>query len=287
MKANHHPHPRINNNVTLVKTHLEGEYDTIDENGITHGSINPVSALSANKLTVHNQTVHVESCPLEYFVELWLNTDRYDWIVDYKTHPLASNPCEMINSPLFDKSIFGAWLSDSVAIVKQVPSQNQDNNKNLDSICGNGNDNNANDDQSDNIHDCDTATLLKPGDIRTYVGSNGNTCKIFIETIRHTLETAPQQKIIFKPLWSVAEIIRLFAKELKLPIDSDVETVCNQSMMSEKFQDPSGILHVMKNLHDRNLTLNNTYLLSTNYLDDKSYTNKNKQFTLTKLSLSL
>ena len=277
--GNHHPHPQIHKKVTLHQTLSENVYNMTDENGSPCGSVNSITELNAGKLTIFNDTVKLVACPLDYSLKTWLESERYEWIIDHESHSSAKDSCEMINSPLFAKDTLGPWLNDVVAMPRQVSTTkmkhiNDNNGNEAENKNENCNDCSINDDD-----DCDTAALIKPGDIRTLVDLNNNTSIILVESIRHTLETAPQKQIVYRNLWTLRQVLHSFAQELGLSSNSSLITICNSAIISDSFQDKSGILNLLKSKNS--LNLDQVLVLSSKYMHDVCYKDKNEQFTIT------
>ena len=251
----------------LKKTLDEDFYDMVDEKGENCGNINVYEELKAGKLTIYNSEVKLAACDLEYHFKMWLETERYDWIVDHETHIFAKDPQEMINAPIFQSDTLGAWLKDCIVMPKQVSAA---------SI--------LNDDNKDNNNDeCDAATILKPGDIRVSVGSNNNTSMIIVEKIHDTIETAPQKRIKYRKMWKLRNVLATFATKLGLAANASLEEICNQSISDSHFSDESHVLIALKN--DKNLNIDTAYVLSSKYFDTVCYKDKNNQFTVTEFSL--
>ena len=259
-QARYHPKGHTSKDVTLKQTHVHGFYDVIDSNGWVIDKIEANKALNNNDITIYNAVEKAVAIPLHDVANLHLNTDRVLWIVDNKQHPYAKDGCEMINAPIFQPDTFGAWLSSSIAIVKQV--QNNNNNNNI----------------------CDTATILKPSDVRTYINeSNGITQTVLIESISRTSQTAPQYQICFKPLWSLKDVLQMFKKELEVPSRTSPTEVLRLAHLSGKFHDPSHILHRLSK--DDNLieNIDSMFVLSCKFIKELSFTDVRDCFTVTKL----
>ena len=258
--ARYHPQPMKSDDVKVCETNIDGYGDLIDKNGFIIDTIDINKALDDNKLTYYNETTKVAAIPLIDYARLYLQTDRILWIVDTKQHPFAENSCEMINSPLFEPNTYGAWLSSSVAIVRQIP--------------------------CDENHECDTAVILRPGEIKTYVNSKNNIKQtIVIESISRAPETAPQHKIIFKPLWKFSDVIKLFAKELEMMEKTHANDVVIMAQFSNRFDDPNNILGNIVNNQSMLENIDNLYVLSDKFLNESSFKHFDDCFTVTKLRI--